>query len=85
MLSLLRVSTSENIILRPNTVYNNRSMRRHHSLPTTILDFGVPSERRSSWRCNEHISRIADLEGWLSLLKCQAKTSMDQAGKSLVC
>jgi hypothetical protein len=28
------------------------------------------------------LSRIADLEGRLSLLKCQAKTAMDQAGKS---
>jgi hypothetical protein len=28
------------------------------------------------------MSRIADLEGRLSLLKRQAKTAMDQAGKS---
>jgi hypothetical protein len=33
-------------------------------------------------RCTEHLSKIADLEGRLSFLKRQAKTAMDQAGKS---
>jgi hypothetical protein len=33
-------------------------------------------------QCAEHLSRIADLEGRLSLLKRQAKTAMDQARKS---
>jgi hypothetical protein len=37
---------------------------------------------RSPCRCTEHLSRISDLDGRLSLLKRQAKTAMDQAGKS---
>jgi hypothetical protein len=36
----------------------------------------------SPCRCAEHLSRIADLEGRLSLVKRQAKTAMNQAGKS---
>jgi hypothetical protein len=36
----------------------------------------------SPCRCVEHLLRIADLEGQLSLLNCQAKKAMDQAGKS---
>jgi hypothetical protein len=52
------------------------------SLPTNILDSGVPSGHHPSCRCIEHLSRIADLEGRLSLLKRQARTAMDQAGKS---
>jgi hypothetical protein len=52
------------------------------SLPTNISDFGVPYVHHSSCRCAEHLSRIADLEGRLSLVKRQAKTAMDQAGKS---
>jgi hypothetical protein len=47
-----------------------------------IVDSEVPSGHDSPDRCAEHLSRIADLEGRLSLLKRQAKTSMDQAGKS---
>jgi hypothetical protein len=47
-----------------------------------IVDSKVPSGHDSPDRCAEHLSRIADLEGRLSLLKRQAKTSMDQAGKS---
>jgi hypothetical protein len=43
---------------------------------------GVPSDPRSPCRCAEHLSRIADLEGRLSLLKHQANTTVDQAGKS---
>jgi hypothetical protein len=52
------------------------------SLPMNVSDFGVPSGCHPSCRCAEHLSRIADLEGQLSLLKRQAKTAMDQAGKS---
>jgi hypothetical protein len=52
------------------------------SLPPNISDSGVPSMHHSSCRCAEHLSRIANLEGRLSLVKRQAKTAMDQAGKS---
>jgi hypothetical protein len=52
------------------------------SLPVDISDSDVPSGHYPSCRCTEHLSRIADLEGRLSLLKRQAKTAMDQAGKS---
>jgi hypothetical protein len=37
---------------------------------------------RSSCHCIEYLSRIADLEGRLSLMKRQAKTAMNQASKS---
>jgi hypothetical protein len=47
-----------------------------------ISDSGVPSDLHSPCRCAEHLSRIADLEGRLSLLKRQAKTAISQAGKS---
>jgi hypothetical protein len=49
------------------------------SSPTNIPKSGIPP---SSCRCVEHLSRIADLEGRLSLLKRQAKAAMDQAGRS---
>jgi hypothetical protein len=52
-------------------------------LPTDTSDSDVPSGYYPSCRCAEHLSRIADLEGRLSLLKQQAKTAMDQAGRSL--
>jgi hypothetical protein len=46
------------------------------------LESEIRAASRSPCRCAEHLSRIADLEGRLSLLKCQAKKAMDQAGKS---
>jgi hypothetical protein len=51
-------------------------------LPMDISDSNVPSGHYPSCCCVEHMSRIADLEGRLSLFKRQAKTTMDQAGKS---
>jgi hypothetical protein len=42
----------------------------------------IPSAPHSPCRCAEHLSRISDLEGRLSLLKRQAKTVVDQVGKS---
>jgi hypothetical protein len=51
-------------------------------LPTDISNSDIPSGSYPSCPCAEHLSRIADLEGRLSLLKRQAKTAMDQAGKS---
>jgi hypothetical protein len=47
-----------------------------------MLNSEIRAASRSPCRCAEHLSRIADLEGRLSLLKRQAKNSMDQAGKS---
>jgi hypothetical protein len=47
-----------------------------------IADSEVPSGHDSQDCCVDHLSRIADLEGRLSLLKRQAKTAMDQDGKS---
>jgi hypothetical protein len=52
------------------------------SLPTDISDSDVPSSHYTSCRCDEHLLRIADLEGRLSLLKWQANTAMDLAGES---
>jgi hypothetical protein len=42
----------------------------------------IPSAPHSPCQCAEHLSRISDLEGRLSLLKRQAKTVVDQVGKS---
>jgi hypothetical protein len=42
----------------------------------------IPSAPHSPCRCAEHLSRISDLKGRLSLLKCQAKAAVDQSGKS---
>jgi hypothetical protein len=42
----------------------------------------VPSGHGSPDHCAEHLSRIVDLEGWLSSLKQQTRTAMDQARKS---
>jgi hypothetical protein len=47
-----------------------------------MLNSDIRVVSRSPCRCPENLSRISDLEGPLSLLKRQAKTAMDQAGKS---
>jgi hypothetical protein len=52
------------------------------SSPANVFDSGAPSPPRSSCRCTEYMSRIADLEGRLSLMKRQAKTALDKASKS---
>jgi hypothetical protein len=49
------------------------------SLPASVLDSGAP---RSSCWCTEYLSRISDLEGCLSLMKCQARIALDKASKS---
>jgi hypothetical protein len=50
--------------------------------PANMSNYEIPSAPHSPCRCAKHSSRISDLEGRLSLLKCQAKTDVDQAGKS---
>jgi hypothetical protein len=50
--------------------------------PANVFDSGVPSPPHSPCRCTEYLSRISDLEGRLSLMKHQAKSALDQAGKS---
>jgi hypothetical protein len=47
-----------------------------------MLDSEIRATSCSPCRCVEHLSRISDLQGRLSLLKCQVKEAMDQAGKS---
>jgi hypothetical protein len=54
----------------------------HNSPPANMSNSGVPSNPRSPCRCAEHLSRISDLEGRLSLLKPQAKAAIDQARRS---
>jgi hypothetical protein len=56
--------------------------RDRDSPPANVFDSGVPSPPRSPCRCAEYLSRISDLEGHFSLLKHQAKSALDQAGKS---
>jgi hypothetical protein len=56
--------------------------RDRDSPPTNVFDSGFPSPPHSPCRCAEYLLRISDLEGRLSLLKRQAKSALDQAGKS---
>jgi hypothetical protein len=59
------------------------SMDRGRGSPLVdALCTATPSATRSSCQCSEYLPRIADLEGRLSLMKCQAKTAMAQASKS---
>jgi hypothetical protein len=58
------------------------STRDRDSLPANMSNSGVLSHPRSPCRCAEYLSRISDLEGHLSSLKRQAKSALDQAGKS---
>jgi hypothetical protein len=50
--------------------------------PADMFDFGASLPPRSSCRCAEYLSRIANLEGRLSLKKRQAKIALDKASKS---
>jgi hypothetical protein len=50
--------------------------------PADAFHSAIPSPPCSPCRCTEYLSRILDLEGRLSLMKHQAKTAMDQVGKS---
>jgi hypothetical protein len=50
--------------------------------PSDAFRSAIPSPPCSPCRCTKYLSRISDLEGGLSLMKCQAKTAVDQAGKS---
>jgi hypothetical protein len=52
------------------------------SSPTNIFDFGASSPPHPSCQCSEHLLRISDLEGRLSLMKRQAQLAMDKASKS---
>jgi hypothetical protein len=52
------------------------------SPPANMSNSGVSSPPCSPFRCAEYLSRISDLGGRLSLLKRQAKSALDQAGKS---
>jgi hypothetical protein len=56
--------------------------RGRDSPPANAFCSRIPSPPRSPCRCTEYLSRISDLEGPLSLMKRQAKTALDQAGKS---
>jgi hypothetical protein len=54
----------------------------YDSPPTDAFHSANPSSPRSPCRCTEYLLRILDLEGRLSLMKHQARTALDQAGKS---
>jgi hypothetical protein len=64
-------------------VYAGGSLKHDRdSPPANMSNSGVPSPPRSPCRCTEYLSRISDLKGCLALLKHQAKSTVDQAGKS---
>jgi hypothetical protein len=50
--------------------------------PADMFDSETASPPRSFCRCKEYSLRIVDLEGRLSLMKCQAKLAVDRASKS---
>jgi hypothetical protein len=52
--------------------------------PVNMFDSGTALPPRSSCQCKEYLLRIADLEGRLTLMKCQAKLAMYKASKSCV-
>jgi hypothetical protein len=56
--------------------------RGYNSPPADAFHSAIPSSPCSSCRCTEYLSRILDLKGRLSLMKCQVRTTLDQAGKS---
>jgi hypothetical protein len=56
--------------------------RDHDSPPANMSNSGDPSPPRSPYRCAKYLSRISDLEGRLVLLKRQAMSALDLAGKS---
>jgi hypothetical protein len=59
------------------------SMDRGYNSPSAdAFHSAIPSSPRYPCRCTEYLSRISDLEGRLSLMKHQARTALDQAGKS---
>jgi hypothetical protein len=50
--------------------------------PVSMFDSETSSPPHSFCRCEEHSSRISDLESHLSLIKRQAQIALDKAGKS---
>jgi hypothetical protein len=64
-------------------MYAGGSLNRDRdSPPANISNSRVSSPPRSPCRCTEYFSRISDLKGRLALLKCQAKSALDQSRKS---
>jgi hypothetical protein len=64
-------------------MYAGGSLNRDRdSPPTNMSNSRVSSPPRSPCRCTEYLSRSLDLEGLLALLKHEAKSALDQAGKS---
>jgi hypothetical protein len=58
------------------------SGRDRASSPANMFDSGASLPPRPSCRCTEYFLRISDLEGRLSLMKCQTKIALDKVNKS---
>jgi hypothetical protein len=56
--------------------------RDRASRPANMFDSRVSLPPHPSCQCSEHLLRIADLEGRLSLMKRQSHIAMDKANKS---
>jgi hypothetical protein len=69
------------IFFQPNYGGGSSNFDRN-SPPVTRSNSAIPYAPSSPCRYAEHLSRISDLEGRLSMLKRQAKSVVDQARKS---
>jgi hypothetical protein len=79
--NVFKLSSFYSLVFQPGYVGVSPN-RDRDSPPANMSNSGVQSPPRSSCRCAEYLSRISDLEGCLALLKRQAKSALDQAGKS---
>jgi hypothetical protein len=79
--NVFELSSFYSLVFQPGYVSGSLNCD-HDSPPANMLNSGVQSPPRSPCRCAEHLSRISDLEGRLALLKRQAKSTLDKAGKS---
>jgi hypothetical protein len=78
---VFELSAFYSLVFQPGYAGGSPNCDRN-SPPANMSNSGVQSPPRSPCRCVEYLSRILDLEGCLALLKLQAKSALDQAGKS---
>jgi hypothetical protein len=79
--NVFELSSFYSLVFQPG--YAGGSLNRdRNSPPSNMSNSRVQSPPRSPCRVAEYLSRISDLKGRLALLKRQAKSALDQTGKS---